>query len=273
MPYANDTRAFWDLVAQFPDNKKILVEGDSWVSHPQIWNLTGQFEDLGNGGFNILNLAQPGDTVSRVLRSGSDQFDTMERLLSSKKFGDKFDLVVLSVAGNDIVGPEILGYVDAKASNPGYGRQLLNQSYYDVLGTIRRDYEAFLKMRDKYALNKDTPVITHVYSYLTPRKLGTNIFGRPFTKGWIAVHLETKEIADTAEQEDIAAGLLDSFYDEMAKISSTQFLVADTRKTLSKGGRPDVSLWHDEMHPSSAGFKKVAKKIRDSADAAKLWPN
>lgn len=273
MPYANNTAEFWDLVGQFSDNKKILVEGDSWVSHPQLWNLTGQFEDLGDGGFNILNLAEPGDTASRVLRKGKDQFDTMEDLLSSTRRGDKFDLVMLSAAGNDIVGDEILGYVDPKSINHGYGRELINKSYYDMLGTIRKDYEGFLAMRDKYALNRDTPVITHVYSYLTPREVGTNFFGRAFTKGWIAVHLKTLGITDEAEWIDIAAGLLDGFYDEMVKIDSNRFLVVDSRKTLSKGGKPDISLWHDEMHPTSSGFKKVARKIKDSATALNLWPN
>lgn len=272
MPYANNIADFWDLTGQQPLNKKILVEGDSWVSHPQLWNLTGQFEDLGERAFNLLNLGVPGDTAARVIRKGTDQFDTMEQLLSSTRYGDKFDMVMLSAAGNDIVGPEILGYVDRKTDNPGYGRALINQSYYDMLALIRKDYEGFLAMRDRYALNRNTPVITQVYSYLTPRKLGTNIFGRVFTKGWIAVHLETLGIFDEAEWIDIAAGLLDGFYDEMSKISAKRFLVADTRKVLSKGGKPDVSLWHDEMHPTSAGFRKVAKKIRDSAVDKKLWP-
>lgn len=274
MPYANNIADFWELVSQRPENKKILIEGDSWVSHPQLWNITGQFEDLGDRHFNILNLASPGDTASRVLRKGTDQFDTMEQLLASTKYGDKFDMVMLSAAGNDIVGPEIvdLHYVDPKSGNAGYGRELITQSYYGMLASIRKDYEVFLAMRDKYALNKDTPVITHVYSYLIPRKLGTNIFGRVFTQGWIAVHLEKLGIVDEAEWIDIAAGFLDSFYEEMAKISANRFLVADTRRTLSKGGRPDLTLWHDEMHPTSAGFKKVARKIRDGAVAKNLWP-
>lgn len=43
--------------------KRILIEGDSWVSHPQMDNLADQFNKNSQHNNLILNLAKPGDNA------------------------------------------------------------------------------------------------------------------------------------------------------------------------------------------------------------------
>ncbi len=84
--------------------KKILVEGDSWVSHPQLQNLARTLDVDGNGDYAILNLADPCATAREMFAKKSKQFWRLERLLTSKKWGFDFDLIVLSAGGNDPMG-------------------------------------------------------------------------------------------------------------------------------------------------------------------------
>ena len=47
--------------------------------------------------------------------------------------------------------------------------------------------------------------------------------------------------------------------------------MVDTRTTLLKNGQPNTDWFHDEIHPTSKGFKKVFNKIRREARNAGMW--
>jgi len=259
-------------------SKKILVEGDSWVSHPfpGVSNLESQLDSFDSNGYLILNLAEPGDEASSIFKSHGKQMKRLKRLLHTEQWGDTFDLIFLSAAGNDIVGPEIVakGYVKNKKDFPYlYGRELLTDNYYSVISEVVKGYQRFLQMRNNSALNGDTPVITHAYSYLTPREVGTHIGPIKFNKGWIKRYLRNQGVNNGDEQYEIVVEMLDAFYRRLKKIEQDfeNFLVVDTRKVLSKDGRPDMRLWYDEIHPNAMGFGKVARFIRKEAQAAGLW--
>lgn len=273
MGYASNEDEFYELVEEESSNKKILIEGDSWVSHPLVSNLASQIDRLGQNNFNILNLAVPGDTVLSILDRHGHQYKKLTKLLVEGEFAYDFDMIFLSAAGNDIVGPEIRYYVDEKRDNPGrYGRELLNDFFYKVVDQIRQDYERFLNLLQQSPLNQNTPLVTHAYSYLHARPVGTHILGYMANKGWIFVYLEDKGITDQDEKNDVAAGMLKAFYDELSKIDRPNFLIVDTLEVLCKNGKPDKDMFYDEIHPRSKGFKRVATKIRDDATAAGLWP-
>lgn len=257
--------------------KKILIEGDSWVSHPLVKNIEDQINNYKPDDYLILNLAEPGDEASSVFKPHGRQMKKLKKLLNTEQWGDTFDLILLSAAGNDIVGPEIItkGYVKNKRDFPNlYGRELLTDSYYNTVGSVSNGYDRFLHMRDNSVLNESTPVITHVYSYLTPREVGTHIGDIMFNKGWIKRHLKHQGIKDKDEQSDIVIEMLDSLYRHLVMVEKkyNNFLVVDTRNVLSKNGVPDVERWwYDEIHPNSEGFKKVTNHIRKKAIDSGLW--
>ena len=271
----------YDFVTEWQNghySKKILIEGDSWVSHPfpGVSNLSSQIEQFDSDDHLVLNIASPGDEANSIFKAHGRQMQRLKRLLKSEQWGEDFDLIFLSAAGNDIVGPEIIekGYVRNKRDFPGlFGKELLTTNFYSMLTDVVKGYTRFLNLRNDTDLNKDTPVVTHVYSYLQPREVGTHIGPIEFNKGWIKVHLKHQGIKDEDEQYEIVQEMLDGFYRRLKKLeaSHTNFLVVDTRKVLLKQGTPDLNSWFDEIHPNTRGFKKIAKHIRKEAISAGLW--
>lgn len=277
MPQVNSQLGFAQLLQDFPggSSPKVLVEGDSWVSHPFLPNITVQLDMEGNGRFCILNLAQPGDTSKRMLGREGQQFKQLTQLIETKRWGYKWDFIFISAAGNDIVGDEIMGFVDDWA--PGKtGRQFINATYDTEIKSIVDDYERLLKSRDDSEENKDTPIITHTYAYLEPRLVGTKLFGAMFGKGWVQQYLDDKGFKGRLDdQRDIVRGLLDKFHDALAPLQTKykHFLVVDNRKLLSTdANHPNVAWWHDEIHPNFEGFKMVGKAVRGKMEEKGYWP-
>lgn len=262
--------------------KKILIEGDSWVSHPQMRNLARQFEKVVGSDGLILNLAVPGDNAGSVygnsdavFRANGPQMKKLKILLKDTQHGEKFDLIFISAAGNDVIGPEIreIPLINNKRDFPGaHGRDLINLNFFMKMNNVIEGYKRFLTMLGK-TVNKKTPVITHTYAYLEPRKVGTRFFGIKFNRGWIAQHLEHQGVKDRDEQFEIVQEIFDRYQQHISALQTdfSQLLVVDTRRTLLKQGAPNTEWFHDEIHPTSAGFKKVFNKIRSEAKKAGKW--
>ncbi len=274
---------FSDRSRQGHFTRKILVEGDSWVSHLQMDNLAVQLSKADEDDYLVLNLGDPGDNAGTVygssdaiFRANGPQMKKLKKLLRSTQFGEKFDLIFISAAGNDVLGPEVaqVPLVNNKRSFPGtYGRDLINLNFYARLDAIERGYKRFLRMLSR-GDNRNTPVATHVYSYLQPRKVGTHFFGQQFHRGWLARHLEHQAVRDPDEQRDIIYHMLDRLHQMMAQVQQAfpqQLFVADTRRVLLRHGLPNTDWFHDEIHPSSGGFRRVFREIRRQATQANMW--
>jgi hypothetical protein len=224
----------------------------------------------------MLNIASPGDEAAEIFTPKGRQMKRLNRLLSTEQWGAQFDLILLSAAGNDIVGPEIWekGYLLNKRDCPHrYGKQLITESFYRAVDEIAAGYRHFLQVIEQSARNRHTPVLTHVYSYLKPRQVGTHIGPVVSGKGWVKVHLKHQGIKSKREQYEVLVEMLDAFYRAIKPLEaeSSTFLVVDTRKVLLKEGEPNLALWRDEIHPTGKGFRKLAKHIRRVARQEGLW--
>ena len=277
MARASNERDFFELVQEGHYSKRVLVEGDSWVSHPQLSNLTIKFDELGRNDWAILNIASPGDEAREILQPNGPQFKKLIQLIHDERWGYRWDMVFLSAGGNDIVGPEIIDFVEPKGTGGKEGRELINASFGICVSKIQGHYQAFIERRDESLINRETPIVTHVYSYPKPRPKGTKLFGFMSSKGWIYTHLVKHRgftNADVDEMQDIINAMLEKFRDAMVALQDNHegFMVVDTLGVLSQNGGFDPSVWHDEIHPNSTGFGIVADKIRDQAAARQSWP-
>jgi hypothetical protein len=276
MTIVKDINEFTDELQEGFYSKKILIEGDSWISHPFVQDLATQIDGFDSQDYLTLNIGEPGDKANSIFKSHGQQMKRLKRLLNTSQWGDTFDLIFISAAGNDLVGRDIIdnGFVKNKRDFPYlYGRELLTPNYYREISDVAKGYERFLNLRNTSALNEETPIITHTYSYLQPREVGTHIGPMEFGNGWVKKHFKHQGVADPDEQYDIISGMLDALYRRLAMIESSyaNFLVVDTRKVLLKNGVPNLAWWYDEIHPNSQGFKRVAKYIRSTAQSAGLW--
>ena len=262
-------------------DKKVLIEGDSWVSHPQVSNLAKQFEQDRDHEAIILNLGAPGDDALSTKHSNSvfigKQFRELKKILTNEQHGFVFDLIFLSIAGNDIIGPDILEhkYVKQKTTGGGYGGELLTGEFDDAVKRIASGYKKFIDMVRADTMNKETPIVTHTYSFLQPRLSGTNIFGIEFGDGWIATHLDHQSIGvdDPDEQYDILKAMFTRYQEAMEPLNGKKgFHVIDTTETLLKDdGTPDTSVFHDEIHPKGRGFRKVYAEIKSQLKSKNVF--
>jgi hypothetical protein len=279
MAVESDISTFYEAWKSGHYTKKILIEGDSWVSHPfpEVTNLSTQIDGFRTSDTLILNIAEPGDEAESIFAPHGRQMKRLKRLLHTDQWGETFDLILLSTGGNDIVGPEIKqrGFVMNKRDFPNvYGKDLLTRNFYQQVADVVTGYEGFLAMKADNEQNRKTPVITHTYAYLTPRKVGTHLGPIMFNEGWISIHLGNQGITDPDEQYEIVVEMLDTFYREVRQLEASHddFYVVDTRQVLlGQDGKPDPNLWSDEIHPNTSGFNKVAEFIRSDARREGMW--
>ena len=261
MPYNTRTRRKRDGLARYrsqnfryhfaqdmldyPGAPRILCEGDSWFGYPKK-DLLEYIRE--SGAFNMLRVAKAGDELIANMM-GPEQLARFKRALERWDF----DLVLYSGGGNDIVGDDLVNYLTANG-NPNDPSSYINATFNGVNGVLN-------KMKQKYhdiITLTQCPVIAHGYDYLQPS-------GKPFKflgikKGpWIKPTMEALGIPDSGTlRADIVKSLLDQFNEMLAALASTHasFHHVDLRGTLT----PAASNWHNEIHPTGKGFKKLSLK-------------
>ena len=247
----------------------VFCEGDSWLSTPLSmnaldWLVLPNEEDEAAG----VPLFGSGGLFFRGENSG----DLATEIFTAKKVRDlvdwydgfAFDAVLLSAGGNDFVG-DYLKKLFAKAGTmsaaAAFDRVVDDGRFDAVLAAYRRLLTAFVKARPS------TPILGHTYDY--PVRLGTPAVTTVATLGvaalakkrvgpWIQPHVA--HVLTPAAQLDFAKRLIDGFearvLDKLRTEFAGNFSYVDLRGTL----RPED--WFDEMHPTEAGFRIVADRLR-----------
>lgn len=266
MAYYTDERKYFDEFHMHGDKKKLLFEGDSWFSIPDIANIPIQFDSMLD--LSILCLADPGDTLEEL--SEGSQFKKLESLIKDHRYGQKWDALVFSAGGNDVIGPEIKSLLK-RPSNP---RSTDPNDFIDAVAVkksfdlIRKRFTMLKGIRDKSKANPDTPIFVHTYSYLTPRNVAHKVFVWKVSGPWVYPYMLELGIVDCAVQQAIVAILLDGFWKTLQSIENepnSNFFVIDTRNSLTpidcKNRDTSFEYWRDEIHPSSKGFSHITKSF------------
>ena len=264
MAYYTDVRKYFDELYMHGTKKKILFEGDSWFSIPDIANIPIQFDSRLD--LSILCLADPGDTLEELAEGM--QFKKIESLIKDDRYGQKWDALIFSAGGNDVIGPEIKKLLQKPANRSSTDpNDYLNQEVTKkTLATIKKRLIAIKNVRDRSKINADTPMFIHTYNYLTPRNIPHEIIVWKMSGPWIFPYMESMGIIDCAIQQAIVATLLDQFHDVLQSMASepgSNFHVIDTRTALAPVScderNTSFEYWRDEIHPSSKGFALITK--------------
>jgi hypothetical protein len=250
----------------FPERINIVAEGDSWFAYPPEWFIVGKPSNLikhlssfTQGKANFLTLASNGDeAVDMVTGKQKHILVQILRWHENNVKNKPIDLLLFSGGGNDIVGKndfERFIIQDATTCTDAIScinLERLNRKVHQ----IALAYEELLDIRDHYS--PETIIMTHTYDYPFPSLQGGNFLGGLIkTKGWVKRFMDAANI-----KEELQAEVIKIFMDTMAsKILSVasrreKFIVIDTRKTLT-----GKKAWLNEIHPTSKGFKKVARSI------------
>ena len=257
-------------ISRYRDKKRnnpqlvgLLAEGDSWFSFPP-WLRTNVLEELIeiNGGFAAwLTTAQSGDEV-RSMMSGPE-FEYMVRILGEE--GLHFDGILFSGGGNDIVGRCLLPLLNPYQQGMTW-QDCINMPRLDRrFREIEDAYEELRALRDDYQPN--ATIFTHAYDYATPSGAPVRVLW--FQVGpWLKNYMEQKKgIRDLNLQKKIVDYLLSRFDDLQLGLEQKH----DRWKYVRTQGTLANNEWKDEIHPTTAGFKKVARKFQ--AALSEVFPS
>lgn len=247
---------------------KILAQGDSWFSigaNPP-WstsNILQQFHFTQR--VAIINCAYPGITLANEVRR-SMYFNA----LLTGNFSTKWDAILISGGGNDLIdallGDKPLLRPDVIANGPDVSQYVDQQRLARFKEDIAQSM-AELEAQKASGQNKDVPVFFNTYDYPTAR----NAPAGPNIGPWLWKALGKAKVPDAAWP-----GLTSYLFDVLntclengaARMRNAHLVKTHDVLTRAKDAAPGESGdWENEIHPTAAGYRKLAQKWADSLSA------
>jgi hypothetical protein len=210
----------------------IAAEGDSWFQYPFI------LKDVIDHLF-----------TTNAIFCRSEAGDTLQNMVARKEYLDALDrtggrLLLLSGGGNDLVaGGELARHLrpfDPRLTPQQYPRASFDKILDDAISCIERI------VRDVGRAFPRAAVITHGYDYAIPAD------GK-----WLGRPMKSIGIKDRGLQQAIAREMIDRLNTRLESLAgqSPRLTYVDCRGVVGP------KRWHDELHPTDAGYADVAKKI------------
>jgi hypothetical protein len=240
--------------------KPLLVsEGDSWFQFPF---LIDDVVDLLGTDFLIWSLDAAGDTSDNMVNRQPEYKAGLDEQKANNVAAFMF-----SGAGNDVIGEDLLGNAALssllKDYSPGHDAAWhVNKAQLGtVLTRLETDYRKVISTIRLDAAFASLPIIIHGYDYVIPGGFPGDTRNPIYAKQdeWLGGPMKDKGIQDTTLQRAIVRVLIDALYDMLKVVagdsSATKVYLVDVRGTLG------ADEWADEIHGTSAGFKKVAARF------------
>lgn len=240
---------------------RVFAEGDSWFDYGVPLFGGGVIPRLEDRlGVPILNLAKGGDETRFML--GVKQRQLIARHLADGcPDGQPWDLMLFSGGGNDIVDEPLALWLHPfdPTKSP---KQLLNQPRLSTaLAMVQAAYEDLISLRNQ--LSPGTHLAFHGYDFAIPDGRGICHLG-PWLKPAFDLHGYP---ADLAVSTAVVREMLTQFGAMLAALAKKPGITFIN----AQGGLPPVKAsWHNELHPSKAGFKQVADRFK--AEIKVLFP-
>lgn len=255
-------RQFDDTCREHPGWPRVVAEGDSWFAHPTQWNILWHLSAM--GGYSIRRLASLGDELLDMVREAPGHEPQFIRQLRRPI---RWDLLLMSGGGNDLLGKRLPYLLRHRDEVPRGWRGLIVDAEVDaLLRTVRKAYERVIYRTAQ--LRPDCQILVHGYDRPFVRNKGAELFWGQLTVAgpWMyPVMAGEKSIGDAETRDTIAGELVDRFNAVLAELASEheRFHYVDLRGTL-----PSVGQWDDEIHPKSAGFRRMARTFAAAMDRA-----
>ena len=249
---------FQRAIVKNPTAKRALCFGDSWLQYPpRSIDLNKQLARLFRGTL-FLNEGVAG----RDSASWKIALPRIQREIGTFRF----DAILLSCGGNDIVGEELNEFVKTAEQAQALGSTAWGEipeevfkhvrlaTFEHALGYAIQDFKEIVQYRDMYS--PESIVYVHTYDYIIPD-------GKPFKLGpivvgpWAKPALDSVGLVDPTEQRVVTNWLLDQFARELKAFVSQH---ANMRMVDSRGTLTTSRQWENEIHPVGSGFEQIAKR-------------
>ncbi|WP_371195408.1 hypothetical protein [Glaciecola sp. SC05] len=242
---------FLEDLRDFPNAPSVLSEGDSWFGYPFGKDLNDQIAELGS--FNIRHFEKAGDELV------DDMMDGRQKKLITKALKEnQFELMLYSGGGNDVVAKNLENYISDDSSGVGPHNRVIKAATEARVQELKNKYIALIELVAEH--QRACPIVVHGYTGIIPSDEGFEILGFKLTGPWVKPTLDKKGVPPE-QQADVINYIMDLFNRMLLSLSEQyeNFHYIDLRvETLTK------SEWANEIHPSSAGFKKLAVHYKDT---------
>ncbi len=229
---------------------KIVAEGDSWFDYPVPFFGGGVIPRLQKRlGVPILNLAKAGDEV-RYIMGVEERSILITHLHQGSPAGGKWDVLLFSGGGNDIVGnPMALWVNDYRPAVPP-AALLHGPRFESALALVLAGYEDLIQLRD--ALSPTTHLIFHAYDFAIPDGRGICHLGP-----WLKPTFDLRKFPSRTAAFEVVKVMLQRFATALSNLQqrSQGVTFLNTQGTLP----PNTGSWHNELHPSRTGFQQIAE--------------
>ena len=260
---------FSQLIDAYPSRLNVVAEGDSWFAYPPQGIVFGKPSNViahlrNKRRFNLLELSSNGDEAVAML-SGESKLRLMKII---HRYHVHF--LLFSGGGNDVVGRYDFDFFLKKKINSNEPKAYLNHKRLNRrILQIRNAYEDLIDYCNEYSDNKDIKIVTHCYDYAVPDPKGAEFIGGLVKidsgRSWMHPYFKDKGVPER-HRRPIVKYLIDTIAEMLLALEKQhkgRLLVADTRKTLN----PEKD-WLNEIHPTSSGFRKIAKVIYEKMETA-----
>ena len=242
-------------------NLRILAEGDSWFEYPlPLTHGDGVIYQLQRLlGYGIANMAHHGLEVEQMMGLSIRQ-EIISRLTDPQV---RFDALLFSGGGNDIVGDQFCIWLrDAPPLVPP--AEMLDLSAVNsVLAILEAEFRELVDIRDQFS--PQTVIFVHAYDF--PPITGKGVCGEgPWLKPSLDYAYKHLGVANPDPNDEfvIVKTLMQMFGAMLNRVATDpkvqRFVVVPTQGTLT----PSNSDWQNEIHPSAAGFAKIAQEFQAS---------
>ncbi len=259
------------LAAAGGRNGLLIAEGDSWFDYPGD-NVLAILED--DFGYRVESVAHHGDTVESMAYDDTQLKKLARAFEHVRQDGRVPRAILLSGGGNDIAGDEfavLLNHAKSGLSplNPRVIEGILDERLRFAIGSV---IAAVTELSERF-FGKKTPVLIHGYGYPVPDGRGY-LGGFWFLPGpWLKPGFSEKGYQDIQACCDILEDLINRFNRLLQSIAGSSgfkhVTYVDVRPLLSND-LPTAykKSWDNELHPTDAGYARVAEKFDEAISQA-----
>lgn len=249
-------------ISRYRDAKKaspnavgMLFEGDSWFAYPRFisTNLVTELHNILGTKAVHLDISANGDEAREMLCGPA--YERLYRCLAEERL--QFDCILFSGGGNDIVSTNLPTLLHDYREGATWEDCLNMTRFNRRLLEIENAYRDLADLRDDY--QPGAWIFTHSYDYATPTGKGVRILWIEAAGGWIKAIMDARKIPGVIQQQ-IVDQMLSRFDDMLIKLSQT---LPNWRHVRTQGTLNDTD-WANELHPTTAGFKKIAGKFQEN---------
>jgi hypothetical protein len=241
----------------------LYAEGDSWLQFPFLLD---DLVDQLSADFRIWCTSEAGDTLENMVFKRPEYIKQLHHLIDDERLEVRGFL--FSGAGNDVVGkgpygmPALERIVRPYDASQTIEWHIETDALTETLAQIEKAYRRVLDDIDREFPAPSFPdlkVILHGYDRVPTRGVPDGDDNRPFyARDWTSEPLSKLGFPDNATASKVVAALIDRLNALTARVCQAyaRAFHADLRGTVP------VGQWNDELHPTNAGFKMAAAKLK-----------